>query len=164
MTSSRIRLLQSMPVFGAVSSDALTFILESSNEMAVPEGECFFRESSEADGFFVLQSGSVEVVRRHGDTEVHLAQLHAGDCFGEMAIVECRNRNASVCALEDSVALQIPLTALHALYEKDLEQFVLIQMNLARELSRRLGEAAAQIFEAKVAAHEYGGNYRWYLS
>ena len=164
MSGSRIRLLQGMPVFGALRADTLELILERSREDRASEGEYFFHESSEADGFFVLQSGRVLVLRHRGDVEIPLGELRVGDCFGEMAIVECRDRNASVRALEDSVALEIPLTALHDLYESDLEQFALIQMNLARELSRRLRDAAEQIFEAKLAAYDRGGSYRWYLS
>ena len=164
MRGSRIRLLQGMPVFGALSSDTLEFVLERSTEVSVPARQYFFHELSEADGFFVLQSGSVVVQRRRSGIEVRLKELQVGDCFGEMAIVECRNRNASVRALEDSVALEIPLSALHDLYEHDLEQFTLIQMNLARELSRRLSDAAEEIFEAKMAAREHGGSYQWYLS
>ena len=164
MSGSRIRLLQGMPVFGALRAETLELILERSQEVAVPEGGYFFHESSGAEGFFVLQSGRVLVLRRRGETEIPLGEMHVGDCFGEMAIVECRDRSASVRALEDSVALEIPLTALHDLYQSDLEQFALIQMNLARELSRRLRDAAEQIFEAKLAAHDRGGSYRWYLS
>ena len=163
MSGSRIRLLQGMPVFGALRADTLELILERSTETAVPAGEYFFHESSEANGFFVLQSGRVLVLRRRGEVEIPFGELNVGDCFGEMAIVECRDRNASVRALEDSVALEIPLTALHDLYESDLEQFALIQMNLARELSRRLRDAAEQIFEAKLNAHAHGSS-RWYLS
>ena len=37
-----------------------------------------------------------------------------------------------------------------ALYEKDLEQFALIQMNLGREVSRRLRLADERLFRLKM--------------
>ena len=117
MTQDRIRLLQLMPVFGAVHSDALAFILDRSHDLSVPGGGFFFREGSEANGFFVLESGSVEILREHDGVQVHLTGFGVGDCFGEMAIVECRNRNASMRALEDCGAVNVPLSALHDLYE-----------------------------------------------
>ncbi len=164
MNASRIKLLQSMPVFGAVNEQTLQFILEGSSELQVAQGEPFFEEGDPAESFYVLQSGRVEVTRRHDGEDFHLAELGPGDTFGEMAIIECRNRNASAVAMEDCSALRVPLDVLHAVSQRDLEQFVLIQMNLGREVSRRLRDAAQQLFEAKVAAHELGGDYWWYLA
>ena len=163
MSDAQVELLQRMPVFGAVSGPALAFILARSQERRVTREGWFFREGDTADGFYVLASGRVAVLREHRGEPIRLAELGPGDCFGEMAIVECRNRNASVRALEDCTALALPVSALHALYEEDLEQFVLVQMNLARELSRRLSEADEHLFAANVVARELGGSYRWDL-
>jgi CRP-like cAMP-binding protein len=55
-----------------------------------------------------------------------------------MALIDLNPRSASVVAVEDCIALEISHQALYVLYENYLEQFVLIQMNLAREVSRRL--------------------------
>lgn len=163
MTDERIKLLQRMPVFGAVNEDTLAFILERTRSFEVPAGEYFFREGAEAVSFMVLEAGAVEILRVHDGEQIRLAELGPGDCFGEMALLECRNRSASVRALEDCSALEIKLEILHALYERDLEQFVLIEMNVAREISRRLREASDQMFEAKVAARDFGGDTGWYL-
>jgi CRP-like cAMP-binding protein len=163
MSENRIKLLQSMPVFGAVNEDTLAFILERTRGLTVPAGDYFFHEGAEATAFMVLEAGSVEILRAHDGEQIRLATLEAGDCFGEMALIECRNRGASVRALEDCTALEIPIEILHALYERDLEQFVLIEMNVAREISRRLREASDRLFEAKAAARDLGGDYGWYL-
>lgn len=164
MDAAHIKLLQRMPVFGAVNDETLRFILEGSTTLTVPEGEDFFREGDPAEAFYVLESGRVEVLRDYEGGDFLLTELGPGDCFGEMALIECRNRNATVRAAEDCAALRVPLEVLQGLTERDLEQFALIQMNLAREMSRRLRDAAQQLFEAKVAAKEFGGDYRWYLA
>jgi len=163
MTEDRIKLLQSMPVFGAVNADTLAFIVERSRAFTVLAGDYFFHEGAEAAAMMVLEAGSVEILRAHDGEQIRLATLGAGDCFGEMALIECRSRSASVRALEDCTALEIPLEILHTLYERNLEQFVLIEMNIAREISRRLREASDQMFEAKAAARDFGGDTGWYL-
>ena len=163
MTENRIDLLKNMPVFGGAKDETLAFLLEKSREFMVGAGECFFREGDRAESVYVLEGGRVEVVRNHGGRDVRLNELGPGDCFGEMSLIECRNRNATVRALENCTAIELPLETLHALYEHDLEQFTLIQMNIAREISRRLHAADRRIFESTVAARESGDDYWWYL-
>ena len=80
-----------------------------------------------------------------------------------MSLIECRNRSASIRALEDCTAIELPLDTLHELYKRDVQQFVLIQMNIAREISRRLRAADKSLFEARMAAREDVGEYWWYL-
>jgi CRP/FNR family cyclic AMP-dependent transcriptional regulator len=163
MDNSRTTLLQGMPVFGATTSETLAFILEHAIDFDALEGEYFFRRDDEALSFFVLESGRVEVLREHGRRNFRLSELGPGDCFGEMSLIECRNRNASVRALQDSTAIEVPLAALHELYERDVDQYLLIQLNIAREISRRLREADRRLFERMVAASEGGGDYWWYV-
>jgi CRP-like cAMP-binding protein len=55
-----------------------------------------------------------------------------------MALIDMSPRSASVIALEDCSAIRLTNADLFRVYRADLEQFALIQMNLARELSRRL--------------------------
>ncbi len=81
-----------------------------------------------------------------------------------MSLIECRNRNASVRALSDCAAIEIPFNTLHSLYERDVDQYLLIQMNIAREISRRLREADRRLFANMIAASEQGDDYWWYLA
>ena len=163
MNENRIELMQGMPVFGAITIETLDFILEQTGELAVPYGQYFFRRDDEAQSFFVLESGRVEVLREHEGVDFRLNKLAAGDCFGEMALIECRNRSASVRALEDCSAIEIPLATLNALYKRDVDQYLLIQTNIAREISRRLREADRRLFAGMVAESENAGDYWWYL-
>jgi CRP-like cAMP-binding protein len=55
-----------------------------------------------------------------------------------MTLIDLNPRSASVLALEPCLALELSNQTLFLLYETHLEQFALIQMNLLREVSRRL--------------------------
>ncbi|MDH5538502.1 MAG: cyclic nucleotide-binding domain-containing protein [Rhizobacter sp.] len=110
--------------------------------MSLAQGEFFFRQGEPGESMFVLERGRVEILKERTGAEPHvLRDLGAGDCFGEMAIMDLAPRSASVRALEDCVAIEVSSANLMRLYQKDLEQFALIEMNLGRELSRRLREA-----------------------
>jgi CRP/FNR family cyclic AMP-dependent transcriptional regulator len=146
MDDRRIQLLQRTPIFGAIEARTLEVLLGSTVNVQVPAGAHFFREGEAANAMFVLESGRVAVVKRREGIDRHLRELSAGDCFGEMALIDMSPRSASVMALEDCSAIRLTNADLHRVYQADLEQFALIQMNLARELSRRLRIANERLF------------------
>jgi CRP-like cAMP-binding protein len=150
MRPTGIELLQAMPVFGGIRADALLRLLDQSREREVERGACFFNEHDAADSMFVLETGNVAVVRtRHGHDYV-LQRLSAGDCFGEMALMDLAPRSASVRAEEDCVAIEIGMGDLLHLYEHDPAQFALIQMNIGREVCRRLRAVDDLLFRERL--------------
>jgi CRP-like cAMP-binding protein len=145
-----IALLKNMPIFGALSDAAIELILNQSNEVRVAGRDWFFRQDDQGQSTFVLQSGRVAVVKNWNQEEYRLRELSEGDCFGEMALIDFGPRSASVRALEDSTAIEITPRCLREVGRLDAEQYALIYMNMARELSRRLRRADERLFRAKV--------------
>jgi CRP-like cAMP-binding protein len=68
-----------------------------------------------------------------------------------MALMDMHPRSASVLATTDAVAIKLDASALLDLYQQDLDQFTLFQMNLGREVSRRLREADERMFRWRVS-------------
>ena len=149
MAPGRIALLQSMPIFGALRDDALEVLLEGAPWVQRAAGECFVREGEPAQCMYVIEQGAVEVSKRWGERDWPLHRLHAGDCFGEMAMMDYFPRSASVRAVEPCRAIEIASAALHRLAERDMEQFALIQMNLGREVCRRLRATDELLFRLR---------------
>lgn len=135
-----------MPIFGGIREDVLRFLLARCTRVSVPQNEYFFREDDPADCLFVLQEGRVAVLKAWDGHQHLLGHLRAGDCFGEMALMDLFPRSASVLAAEPCTALQLTTDSFYQLYEKNLGQFALIQMNLGREVSRRLRAADERWF------------------
>jgi CRP/FNR family cyclic AMP-dependent transcriptional regulator len=79
-----------------------------------------------------------------------LHRLAAGDCFGEMALMDLFPRSASVRAEQDCSAIELAASDLLRLFEHDAEQFALIQMNIGREISRRLRTTDELLFRASM--------------
>jgi CRP/FNR family transcriptional regulator, cyclic AMP receptor protein len=144
---SRIEMLQQMAVFGAIRTDTLELLLEHARKVAVKAGDYFFREGDPGDSMYVLEAGHVQVLKQGDEAEPRLLrEFVAGDCFGEMAVMDLAPRSASVRAVEDSSAIEIDMACLRRVYQDDMQQFLLIQMNIGRELSRRLRRADEQLF------------------
>jgi CRP/FNR family cyclic AMP-dependent transcriptional regulator len=150
MHTMRIELLQQMPIFGAIRDDALEYLLEPAPSVVIKAGEFFFRERDPAQSMYVLEAGRVAVLKHWEGRELMLRHLEQGDCFGEMALLDLFPRSASVQAVEDCTAIELESAHLMRLYERDLEQFALIQMNIAREMSRRLRVTDELLFRARM--------------
>ena len=161
MQAMRIELLQQMPIFGAIPEAALEFLLAPAPLVRVAAGGFFFREGDPAQCMFVLESGRVSIVKSWAGRELLLRELGKGDCFGEMALLDLFPRSAGVRAEDDCVAIELTPENLYRLFERDAEQFATIQMNIAREMSRRLRETDELLFRARMgempseAGHTY---------
>jgi len=147
MQSARIEMLQAMPIFGAIRADVLEFMLERAGMRALGAGDYFFRENDEAQSMFVLERGSASVIKSWQGRECVLHKLHAGDCFGEMALMDMSPRSAAVRADEACSVIELATANFMELYSRDLEQFALIQMNIGREVCRRLRAADTLVFQ-----------------
>jgi CRP-like cAMP-binding protein len=77
--------------------------------------------------------------------------LDPGACFGEIALIGICPRTATVRAIEECSALRLSNRVLLQLYERDLEQFAMVQMNLGREVARRLSDLDDLLVEIAAA-------------
>lgn len=138
MSATYFNLLRRMPVFGGLNDKTLQLILDQSTVINVAAGDFFFRQGEPAESFFVLQEGVVAIERSWQDTQLSLGRLKAGDCIGEMSLIDLMPRSASVRAEQACIAIEITLRSLHNLYKQEPEQYAIIMMNMGREVSRRL--------------------------
>lgn len=150
MELAQVDLLERMPVFGGLREPALRQLLERATTMHREDGEAFFLEGDAAEAMYVLESGRVAITKRWQRSEFVLHELAAGDCFGEMALMDLQPRSASVRALQACDAIVFGTRDMLHLYETDVEQFALMQMNLGRELCRRLRATDEHLFRAAM--------------
>ncbi len=150
MNTARVEWLQDVPVFGAIREDTLTLLLEQAREVSIRAGDFFFRESDEAGSMFVLEAGRAAVVKTWQGREIVVRALAAGDCFGEMALMDLQPRSASVRADADCIAIELTTADLLRVFRQDAEQFALLQMNIGREVCRRLRATDELLFRARM--------------
>jgi CRP-like cAMP-binding protein len=133
-----------------VADEVLALLLDRVAEVVVRKGEFFFLEGDDGVSAFVLERGNVSILKKWEGKNYLLRHLHAGDCFGEVALMDFCRRSASVLADEDCAAIELSTGDLREVASKNLEQFAMIYMNMGRELCRRLREADERLFRAKI--------------
>ena len=149
MQQERLALLQSMPIFGGLNETGLDFLSGLFKEVSVSKNAYFFNEGDSANSLFILESGQAQMLKRdhHQGESLILRTLERGDCFGEMSLIDPNPRSASVIATADCLAIELSNQALFQLYEAHMDQFTLIQMNMLREVSRRLRDLDERLSE-----------------
>ncbi|MSO88880.1 MAG: cyclic nucleotide-binding domain-containing protein [Rhodospirillaceae bacterium] len=70
------------------------------NRKIYQAGAVIFKDGDSANDAYLIESGTVEVVRKSGSAEVVLARLTRGEIFGEMALIDGKPRTASVRAVD----------------------------------------------------------------
>jgi len=150
MQQDHIQLLNNTPIFGGIRPDIVQSILEQSKVVEKSKGQYFFKENELADSMFILLKGEVEIQKTWRDKSYQITHLLPGDCFGEMAIIDHCTRSASVIALNSSQALELNIECFNKIYAEDIKQYTLLQMNMGREVSRRLRQANDLLFQSKI--------------
>ena len=109
--------LQSIPLFESLPRDQRRVVAQHADEIDVDEGTALVRQGELAYEFFVIESGSAEVLR---DGE-HIADLGPGDFLGEMGIVGKVVRNATVTATAASKVIVMTEQAFRSMSQSNPE-------------------------------------------
>lgn len=132
--------LADIGLFGGLSRETLDILAESLPTSRIEAGALVVEEGDLSTHMFVVVAGELEVIKKgESGGDVRVAVLGPGDWFGEMAIIDVQPRSASVRAVAPTLVLSV--TADHVenlLYRRDVKDYALFIMNIARELSRRL--------------------------
>jgi CRP-like cAMP-binding protein len=106
---------------------------------AYAAGEVIFRQGELGTEMYIIQEGTVDIVK-HINGESHiLSQLERGDFFGEMAILESVARTADAVASSDVRVLVINGSRFDEMLRKNPE----VAVRIIRKYSKRLREANA---------------------
>jgi uncharacterized membrane protein len=95
--------LRSVPLFASLDDDSARDLRNLLSEEVVPQNTRLFRQGDNGDAMYLIESGRVRIsIRDHDKQEVTLAELAQGDFFGEMSIIDGRQRSADAKVIEHS--------------------------------------------------------------
>jgi CRP/FNR family transcriptional regulator len=148
------RLLERTPLFAGLSPGEL----EELTKVAVPRsyeaGQVVFREGDEGDTCFVIRSGAVKIAREHGGRTIALAELRAGDTFGELSMFGGEVRSATAQALEATTAVALLAGDIRRLLAGNPEialKMLETMANRVRATNQRLANQSFQTVAGRVA-------------
>ena len=98
------------------------------------DGECIVRQSEVGDCMYIVQGGKVEVVVGDPGDETRLAELGAGEVFGEMALFTRTPRSATVRACGKARVLSVDKRGLLKRIHEDPS----LAFGILRKMSQRI--------------------------
>lgn len=140
----RAELLAGVNVFSGLESSQLRLLAEAFTEHRCEPGEHLMDEGERGRMLTVIVSGAVRVYlpagggAAHRPEAVELAELVAGDVFGEYSFIDLRPASATVDARGDTLLLQVPQDRLHHLLDEHAEIASRVYYNLLLTLIDRL--------------------------
>jgi CRP-like cAMP-binding protein len=140
--------LVSTPFFGGLSDASLNLLVSMLVERRFDVGEPVILEGEPGRSMYIVHAGELAVSKLvKSGRVIRMAGLGPGDFFGEMTLIEMQNRSATVVAESPTVLYELTAPKLYAYYKADIHAYVLVMLNINRELCRRLRRADNRIAE-----------------
>ena len=179
MTASQMTLeaIRSVPLFASLDDEAATELRNLLSDRVVNQNTRLFRQGDKGDAMYLIESGRVRIsIHDHDEQELTLAELAQGDFFGEMSIIDGRQRSADAHVIEDArLAVlsrdaflsfvrtnpDVALEMLSALTDRLRRTDELLRSRVSRNVNE---EAKARLTLADRAADliaEFGGSWKF---
>lgn len=141
----------------ALGAELLRQLAANASERVYAVGEPIIRQGEPGASLFVILSGRVEVnTADQGRPQVKLAELTAGDYFGEMSLMTGAPRVATVTATEETRVVEVSKEGFRSVLEARPE----LVDELGRALQIRMAERAQAVAGVEVVAPEVQDIFR----
>jgi CRP/FNR family cyclic AMP-dependent transcriptional regulator len=144
--------LKNIPLFACLEAADLEELARAAVAKAYPKNAFLFSQGDLTDSLYVICSGKVKavIIDEHGK-EVILRMFGPGDYFGEIAMIDGRQRSASIVTREAIQVLVLSRSALCGILVRNPD----FAINLLKGMVRRLRDSDKQI-ESLALMDVYG--------
>jgi NTE family protein len=130
--------LRDLPIFEGIEDAALDALESELEWFNLPGGWTLFKQGDEANALYIVTYGRLAAyMRNEAGEERMVAQIHAGEVIGEVALVSGEPRTATLKALRDSELLRLTRDA----FEELVDTHPKVMPFIARQLVKRLRRA-----------------------
>ncbi|MCZ6671942.1 MAG: cyclic nucleotide-binding domain-containing protein [Verrucomicrobia bacterium] len=140
--SRSLEILKMVSLFQGLTDEQIADLSSVFRRKIYPMGSFIITEGSGGDFLFVLSRGAAKVTRESEEgREVIFAFLKKGDVFGELSILDGRERSANIVTLEETEVYILDRNE----FVKFMAGYPAISVHLLQELARRIRASDRQI-------------------
>jgi len=137
-----LAILRGLPFFEDLSRKELTAIERILHRREYKPGEVIFYQGDSGVGMYIIEKGTVAIILE--PTEQVLAELHEGEFFGEMALLNESPRSATAIARTHCTLLFFSHEELFSLMDREIKCGLKIVLRLAQITGERLRRSNEQ--------------------
>ena len=169
--------LRSVPLFSSLSDVAAVELRNLLRTEDVPAGTLLFRKGDTGNAMYLIESGRVRIsITDEDGKEITLAELAQGDFFGEMSIIDGRQRSADTSVIADArfailarpdflsfvrANPDVALGMLGALTDRLRRTDELIRSRVSRNANEEERKRATMADRAADIIAEFGGSWKF---
>ena len=169
--------IRSVPLFASLDDDAARDLRDLLRIRDVAAGEALFRAGDDGDAMYLIESGQVRITISDEDKkQITLAELAQGDFFGEMAIIDGKQRSADAIISETArLAIlsrenflrfiqnnpTVALEMLSATFGRLRRTDKLLQQRVSRNVNEEQRKRMTVADRAADALAEFGGSWKF---
>lgn len=135
-----VQALQAVPSLGVCDEQTLLQIVGGSVNLVWPAGHTVFQNGTPSSGLFIVLSGRVRVL---GASGAELAELGAGEHFGELSLLLGTTHKHTVETLEDSELMVLPKECFDALLADNPQLADALRRKAEERMAMNRGETAS---------------------
>jgi len=169
--------LRSVPLFASLDDEAAGELRDLLRIRDVADGVALFRAGDDGDAMYLIESGRVRIAITDDDKKtITLAELAQGDFFGEMAIIDGKQRSADAIVSEAArLAIlsrdnflrfirnnpTVALEMLSATFGRLRRTDKLLQQRVSRNVNEEQRKRMTIADRAADAIAEFGGSWKF---
>jgi uncharacterized membrane protein len=169
--------IRSVPLFASLDDEAAIELRNLLQTRTVASGNNLFRAGDQGDSMYLIESGRVRIALTDDDhKELVLAELAQGDFFGEMAIIDGKQRSADASVTEDArLAVlsrdsflrfidnnpTVALAMLSATFSRLRRTDKLLQQRVSRNVNEEQDKRMTIADRAADMLAEFGGSWKF---
>ena len=172
--------IRSVPLFAPLDDSAAIELRNLLRTKDVNAGTTLFRAGDVGDAMYLIESGRVRIAVHDADQkEIVLAELARGDYFGEMAIVDGKQRSADATVIENARFAVLsresflnfiqsnPIVALEMLsatFSRLRHTDRMLQQRVSRNVNEEQDKRMTIADRAADAIAEFGGSWKFIIA
>ena len=172
--------IRSVPLFSSLDDSAASELRDLLRTQDKKSGTTLFAAGDAGDAMYLIESGRVRIfVNDDEQKPIVLAELARGDFFGEMSIIDGKNRSASATVVEDArLAVlsrenflrfirdnpTLALEMLSATFSRLRHTDKMLQQRVSRNVNEEQDKRMTIADRAADGIAEFGGSWKFIIS
>jgi len=145
--SVNIKLLKDIPLFRDLTKEEIKQISEITEEITLAKNSFLFKQGDEADSFYIILEGEVEVIKEFAKKEQKLVNMSRGAIIGEMAFLTETRRTGTIRATDRTNLIKISKDKFKKLMQEENIAVYKLVYRISQILSFRLARISEQFVD-----------------